>query len=153
MTLLTDQNWGETFCLQGGHQLTWYQKTAINPYFIMRCALHNKAADFLTIFCTTFVCHYSQFPLFFYSLYFLLFTRIKWVLFLGSYFTYWFYKCYNPIFLDRTVGINVFHLFFKKFNFLCDKKIFWDKTSTYIGKLEKNSQTVRIIGLVRIIGT
>ena len=50
MTLLTDQNWGETFCLQGGHQLTWYQKTAINPYFIMRCALHNKAADFLTTF-------------------------------------------------------------------------------------------------------
>ena len=78
MTLLTDQNWGETFCLQGGHQLTWYQKTAINPYFIMRCALHNKAADFLTIFfCTTFLYHYSQFPLFFDSLYFLLFTRIK----------------------------------------------------------------------------
>ena len=33
------------------------------------------------------------------------------------------------------------------------RKIFWDKTSTYIGKLKKISQTVRIIGPVRIIGT
>ena len=70
MTLLTDQNWGETFCLQGGHQLTWYQKTAINPYFIMRCALHNKAADFLTIFLHNFslplftISPFLLFPLF-----------------------------------------------------------------------------------------
>ena len=61
------------------------------------------------------------------------------------------YKCYNPNFL---VCLNVFSfILLKQLNFSCNKKIFCDKTSTYIGKLEKISQTVRIIGPVCIIGT
>ena len=56
--------------------------------------------------------------------------------------------------MDRTVRINVFSFIFSKNSiFHVIKKIFRGKTSTYIGKLKKISQTVRIIGPVRIIGT
>ena len=62
---------------------------------------------------------------------------------LGSYFTYRSYKCYNPHFLDCTVRINVFSIIFQKIKFSCNKRTFWDKNSTYIGKLKKIPQTVR----------
>ena len=56
--------------------------------------------------------------------------------------------------MDRTVRINVLSFIFSKNSiFHVIKKIFRGKTSTYIGKLKKISQTVRIIGPVRIIGT
>jgi hypothetical protein len=65
---------------------------------------------------------------------------------------YWSYKCYNPYFLDRTVRVFSF-IFSKNSIYHVLKNIFGDKTSTYIGKLKKISQTVHIIGPVRIIGT
>ena len=52
------------------------------------------------------------------------FRQPTWLL-LGSYFTYWSYKCYNPHFLDHMVRIKYkcfFISFFKKFNFSCNKK-------------------------------
>jgi hypothetical protein len=66
---------------------------------------------------------------------------------------YWSYKCYNSFFY-RTVRINVFSFIFSKNSiFHVIKKVFRSKTSTYIGKLKKISQTIRIIGPVQIIIT
>ena len=60
----------------------------------------------------------------------------------------------QPTFFGLYDTINVFSFIFSKNSIFHEiKKIFWDKNSTYIGKLKKISQTVRIIGPVRIIGT
>ena len=51
----------------------------------------------------------------------------------------------------RYIHINVFSFVFSKNSiFHVIRKSFWDKTSTYIGKLKKISITVRIKGPVRI---
>ena len=71
-------------------------------------------------------------------------------LLLGSYFTHRSYKCYNPYFLDRTVHINATTQFFLNcliFHIIYDRTI-----RMYIGKIREISQTVRMIGPVRVLG-